>query len=65
MPRSLLDVQFVTLHANYKVNGQTSSADWTSLHYAAKGGNPEIVKTLLDGKADVNARTTVMIIMYM
>ena len=31
---------------------------WTALHYAAEAGNVEIVRTLLDARATVDARTT-------
>jgi hypothetical protein len=32
-------------------------SNWTALHYAAAAGNNEIVQTLLDRGADINARS--------
>ena len=38
--------------------GAANEEGWTALHHAAGAGNVEIVSTLLDARANVNARTT-------
>ncbi|CAE7388613.1 ANKRD44, partial [Symbiodinium sp. KB8] len=52
------DVVAEFLHQNgLRTVGSADSAGWRPLHYAALGGNVEVLRGLLEQRADVNRRT--------